>query len=521
MQISGAMLKDRWPVEKGRLYGGTKDSIFFSAVRMLDENVQKLEDHTLYVQCENTKIDCGNNALAGILCLEKPQKEQKTQLFWTDRAWTSVQLLNQLLEILQSCEIWYNELQQCLRKEEPLQKAVDYLYRTLGNPCYMADMRFRVLAMNRSNPDLFLYSLHWKQIGELGYLPYDVVSSVIDNPEWEKIRTARRPVLTSTREFSTPFLTCNLRRQGRLQSQLFLCEIEKKITQADADMVQLAAGLLEEQMQRLAAHEHVKGEYYEYVFRDVLSGKIQNSVFMDKQLAPLKWKAAGMFCLLEIEKQEQETYAYERFASNCSEQLLGRPVLYKDRWMAVFYLPSAADFPELKEKVRTFLQEQKYTGALSDVYTGFLKLAEAVHWTKAVLERKRAEAEAVSLGTLWLCRDFLMEVLVSHPAWADHGIYRGLDIVRSLKSYDRLHHSEYAHTLEVFLGEQSNLVRASKALHIHRNTLVYRLEKLQEMLPESLEDAQYRFLLQVTFGVENVQGRQRADKVSEENSITS
>ena len=30
--------------------------------------------------------------------------------------------------------------------------------------------------------------------------------------------------------------------------------------------------------------------------------------------------------------------------------------------------------------------------------------------------------------------------------------------------------------------------KTSKALHIHRNTLVYRLEKLQEMLPERLKD---------------------------------
>ena len=205
---------------------------------------------------------------------------------------------------------------------------------------------------------------------------------------------------------------------------------------------------------------------------------------------------------MEIEKQVQETYVYERFASICSEQLEGRPVLYKDRCMAVFCVKKATDFPELKEKISIFLQEQRCRGALSDVYTGFLKLTEAVRWTEAVLQQRVNDTGQPCEGRLWLCRDHILEVLLTHPSWADRGVYKGLDIVRSLQSFDRLHHSDYVHTLRLYLEQQCNLVRASQTLHIHRNTLVYRLEKLQEMLPESLEDPQYRFLLQLTLEME-------------------
>ena len=503
MRISGTMLKEKWQESGETVHENDVPDVYFTSIRVLDGQSTVLEDYVLYIQNGQIAEEAfEDNKRAGIFCLKKPEKPRETKMFWTDTVHTEAQILNHILYIVQIYEVWYEGLQRCLRSDMALQQTVDYLYRTLGNPCYIADMRFRVLAMNQSNPDLFLYSLHWKQIGELGYLPYDVVSSIIENPQWESIRASHRPILAATREFSTPFLTCNLRSRGKIIRQLFLCEIEKKISRADEDCMGIAAGLLEEQLTGQMGRDHTEGEFYEYIFRDVLSGKIRDSVFMDRQLAPLHWKVQGMYCLLEIEKQVQETYVYERFASICSEQLGGRPVLYKDRCMAVFYVKKAQDFPKLKEQIRTFLQEQHYSGALSDVYTGFLKLSEAVRWTEAVLQQKSKMPDRKCEGMLWLCRDHILEALLTHPEWIDKDIYIGLDIVRSLQCFDRLHHSDYVHTLRIYLEQQCNLVRASQILHIHRNTLVYRLEKLQEMLPESLEDENYRFLLQLTLEME-------------------
>ena len=153
------------------------------------------------------------------------------------------------------------------------------------------------------------------------------------------------------------------------------------------DMMGIAADLLEKCMQEQSEHTGQNEDYYEYVFRDVFSGNIRDSFFMEKQLAPLKWKVQDMYFLLEIENQEQETYSYEYFASSCSEQLGARPVLYRDRYMAVFHLSSAEEYLELKSRIDFFVEKYQYRGVLSDIYTGFLKLSEAVRWTEALLEK--------------------------------------------------------------------------------------------------------------------------------------
>lgn len=53
--------------------------------------------------------------------------------------------------------------------------------------------------------------------------------------------------------------------------------------------------------------------------------------------------------------------------------------------------------------------------------------------------------------------------------------------------------SNLLHTLEVFLDSGCSLVKTSQALYIHRNTLIYRLNKIKEILTYDLDDPEVQF----------------------------
>ncbi len=67
----------------------------------------------------------------------------------------------------------------------------------------------------------------------------------------------------------------------------------------------------------------------------------------------------------------------------------------------------------------------------------------------------------------------------------------------SLLKYDRQNHSELVQTLEAFFSHQENLARTAEALHLHRNSLAYRVRRIQEISNVSLDDAEARFRLQL------------------------
>jgi DNA-binding PucR family transcriptional regulator len=61
--------------------------------------------------------------------------------------------------------------------------------------------------------------------------------------------------------------------------------------------------------------------------------------------------------------------------------------------------------------------------------------------------------------------------------------------------------SDYVRTLDAFLSSDRRLERAANRLHVHPNTVRYRLAKAQEMLGVNLRDVDDRFMLELALRV--------------------
>ena len=72
-------------------------------------------------------------------------------------------------------------------------------------------------------------------------------------------------------------------------------------------------------------------------------------------------------------------------------------------------------------------------------------------------------------------------------------------MLRRLQEYDQAHSTALLHTLCVYLLQEQNLHATARQLFIHRNTLVYRLEKIKKhirtLLQLDLDDAAVRNVL--------------------------
>ncbi len=69
--------------------------------------------------------------------------------------------------------------------------------------------------------------------------------------------------------------------------------------------------------------------------------------------------------------------------------------------------------------------------------------------------------------------------------------------VEPLISHDEEHNAELVETLEAFFACHGNLSQTAASLHIHRNTLTYRLQRISSITRMDLNDADARFSLQL------------------------
>lgn len=96
-------------------------------------------------------------------------------------------------------------------------------------------------------------------------------------------------------------------------------------------------------------------------------------------------------------------------------------------------------------------------------------------------------------------------------AYRDLGVYRLLfhlrnepellgfcnETVGRLEAYDERHDGSLIETVQTYLELQGNVTRAAEALHLHRNGLLYRLNRIQSLAGISLDDPSDRLAIQL------------------------
>ncbi|HEX8075388.1 MAG TPA: helix-turn-helix domain-containing protein [Thermoleophilaceae bacterium] len=124
---------------------------------------------------------------------------------------------------------------------------------------------------------------------------------------------------------------------------------------------------------------------------------------------------------------------------------------------------------------------------ISSSYRGPGELRRALEEAELVLDVTadgRAPEEQVGGGTYRL----LFRVLASHPEEV-RSFYE--DTVARVVSYDEQYSTDLVGTLEAYLAENCNMNATASAIHAHRHTVSYRLDRIRELTgldPTSSED---------------------------------
>ena len=76
--------------------------------------------------------------------------------------------------------------------------------------------------------------------------------------------------------------------------------------------------------------------------------------------------------------------------------------------------------------------------------------------------------------------------------------------IRSLVEYDKQNATNMVETLDCYFACNCNVSETAKALFIHRNTLIYRIDKIKSILGRDLKDSEERLLRQLGLRVYQV-----------------
>ncbi|MFT5873364.1 MAG: hypothetical protein ACI8WT_002309 [Clostridium sp.] len=149
----------------------------------------------------------------------------------------------------------------------------------------------------------------------------------------------------------------------------------------------------------------------------------------------------------------------------------------------------AAISDSIRENSKKKLGEINVSIGVGDAHTEFCEIKESYEEAKKALKVLKTQGE-------------LNKIIF----YSDLGAYKILteiqdivflreyynNTVGKLEKYDEQNHTDLAKIFYVFLNENGNYTQTSQRLFLHRNTLMYKINKIQELLKRDLADTKVR-----------------------------
>lgn len=153
---------------------------------------------------------------------------------------------------------------------------------------------------------------------------------------------------------------------------------------------------------------------------------------------------------------------------------------------------------EIEKNFRFSKKNATVSVGVGNVFTGVVSIKESV--TEAKKAHKVIQTGNDKGGLRYYDEIGIYRVFFDLP---DDKVLHNLlsETLGTLMEYDRENGSDMVHTLEIFLEQSCNIAAATEALYVHRNTVKYRIKRIEEILGRDLKDVTVQFNLRLAFKI--------------------
>ena len=410
-----------------------------------------------------------------------------------------VYVYHQIAEIFLLYNKWEREVSNLIFSGGTLQNIIDSVKMVTRNPCYVMDNSLHIRATIK-DADLEDMSAIWRFQYYHRYWPLPQTLSMINTTDLSSIKKNPHARIFLPSMFNMPCCAIALSKGREFFGYLFFIEVYYHLDITDIEVIERLKELILA-MYELRGEEpqQQSGTFYEKTFIKAASGEYKNDpVALKQELALLGWQDDHRFRTLslgvDLSGDNDAIYVLNSVFGN---ELKGK-IFYLDGYLNCVF--SYRETPDFEKQVRYYLKRFRLHCGASEVFSN-LKDLEYYH-NQAVFTLKHvntAPEDGAADGFWHNYSDIfpfhmgvtLKEPLQKEKLWSDQ--------LEHLRAYDETHHTDYVNTLFWYLQEERNVAHTARKLNLHRNSLLYRLDKINEILGLDLDNpaVRLRVLLEI------------------------
>ncbi|MBE6114773.1 MAG: hypothetical protein E7191_06790 [Erysipelotrichaceae bacterium] len=445
--------------------------------------------------------------LANLICIEDvPLSDQilvneNMNLYLVPKGTNQFNILNKIADIMIDEAVLTSSMQRILNalyENKGLQSIVDVASEVFENPLFINDTSFKILAMSR---DYTFKNQTLEEEKDLGFVhKANLQAMKRDGLISEKLNSTRSIITSKRADVDENWLFSSVKIQGIAVANIAIVDNVRPFRQIDYELLERFTQIVAIEMEKNEFYKENLGVMYSYLLNDLLSEKKINKRNLQQRLDILDWKIYDWFKIIVVtdskeemtqEKMDHIPRQMKRIIADCHW------VVYKRKLVFFVSRPHKDTLSkEDQEAVRTFL---KSNGLIAGVSQSFNSLLDSAYYYKQAFR-------SADVGAFVRNDDVLFDYNEMISLYASQLLLKRNEIndftpecIKVIKQHDEEKGTELLPTLESYLQYVGDPVSAALDLNIHRNTLLYRINKIKDLTGIDLDNGDIRFNIQLYF----------------------
>ncbi|MDR2771120.1 MAG: helix-turn-helix domain-containing protein [Clostridiales Family XIII bacterium] len=389
-------------------------------------------------------------------------------------------------------------LLETLAKSEGLRSLVDAGSAMLGNPIIVSDKGWNLMAMTSELeiPD----DAGWSEFLKNGTLSLDTISSNIKSKLADRIEQSEAPFCLREQGMKYKRMFGKVLLGGRHAATISALAYFRPFADRDFETMTLLCNAVSAEVQKNKYLYFARGLPYEDLIVNLLEGRVRDESVIEENMRALNLSIKKHIRALAVDimgfDNEQFSASYIR---DFLEKILpgSKAVLYGDKIIAITSHNGAGEFLSADiPRISDFLRKYSIRCGVSRCFEELSALRD--HYLQSL--------EALRLG---LRQDddafvyFYDDYAIYHIArlCAENADLRTLchPKLSRLLQYDAARGTAFTRTLRTYLDRARNITDTAAALHMHRNSVIYQLHRIEEMLDIRLSDSNALLHIELSF----------------------
>lgn len=391
------------------------------------------------------------------------------------------QVMNDIMDAFDYYNDWSDRLNRDLG-QLTLSQLLEQSAGVLHGHLMLADASYYILAHSYSRkglrPDSILQTIVERRIMEM-----DQILNVEKDPQIREY--SKHCYLQKTGGFHMQSSVRNLFTNGRHWG--WLISASPNHTQGQMDIQDELGDILELWMQQ--NQESQKKWEQRGVFLSILDETYAGRDSVYYQLGLLGWQQAEekwVYAFTESERSLAMIHKVEQLSS-------GVQAMIYDETLLAFFHGTALERQRFEHHLRRLLEQSGCRCGISPGFRDIFTLNEQCRLAKATTEH--SGETLIPFGDIAL--EYALSLLKQQSgAWLPH------PALSQLKVYDTENHTDFFETFFEYLRWERSYAKTAKVMNLHRNTLLYRIARIQEITELDLDDPRVRLHLLLSFAME-------------------